>query len=95
VDYLGVTSLNLNIDIGTQINQLNWASPPTARADQLQWHVRGQGIQTVDFSLHNPFFADRLSRNSIFAGIYLSLASSALLLLVERFIEWLLRRSRT
>jgi hypothetical protein len=95
VDYLPVTSLSLDIDLGTQINQLNWASPPTARSDQLRWHVRGQGIQTVKFSLHNPFFADRLSRNSIFAGIYLSLATSALLLLLERFIEWLLRRSRS
>jgi hypothetical protein len=95
VDYLPVTSLNLDIDLGTQINQVNWASPPNARADQLRWHVRGQGIQTVKFSLHNPFFADQLSRSSIFAGIYLSLAASALLLLLERFIEWLLRRSRS
>jgi hypothetical protein len=95
VNYLRVTSLSLSINLGIQESQLNWASPPTTRADQLRWQARGQGIQTVKFSLHNPFSADQLSRASLFAGIYLSLAASALLLLLERFIEWLLRRSRT
>jgi len=94
INYLPITSLDLSIDLGIQASQLSWASPPTTRADQLRWRVKGQGIKTVKFSLHNPFAADRLSRDSLFAGIWLSLAVSALLLLLERFIEWVLRRSR-
>jgi hypothetical protein len=94
VSYLDVSSLNLAIDLDTSGSQLNWASPPTVQADQLRWQVTGQGIQAIRFSLHNPVAADHLSRNSLFAGIYLSIAASALLLLLEKLIEFVLRRRR-
>jgi hypothetical protein len=92
VNYLSISSLSLSVDVGTRENQLTWASPPTVRAGQLRWRTKGQGIGTVKFTLHDPFAADRLSRDSFFAGIFVSITASALLLLLERLIEWWARR---
>lgn len=87
INYLDITSSSLAIDVGSSISQLSWASPPTVQADELQWRSGGQGIGEVKFTLHDPFAADRLARNSFIAGIAVSIAASALLLLIEKTIE--------
>ncbi len=87
VNYLRLSSLTLAIDVGTRVSQLSWASPPTARTDQLQWRSTGEGFDNVKFTLHDPFAADRLSRDGFIAGVLASIAASALLLLLEKFID--------
>jgi len=87
VNYLKLSSVTLAIDVGTRVSQLSWASPPTVRTDKLQWRSTGEGFDDVKFTLHDPFAADRLSRDSFIAGVLASIAASALLLLLEKFIS--------
>jgi hypothetical protein len=87
VNYLRLSSVTLAIDVGTRVSELSWASPPTAQIDQLKWRSTREGFDGVRFTLHDPFAANRLSRNDFIAGIFASIAASALLLLLERLIE--------
>jgi hypothetical protein len=45
VNYLDVTSLDLNVDLSDNPSELSWASPPTVRSDELQWQSNGQGYR--------------------------------------------------
>jgi hypothetical protein len=94
VNYLDVTSVNLAVELGLGESQLSWASPSTVQPDQPRWRISSQDVQGVEFSLHDPAAASRMSRNSFLAGIYLSIATGALLLLLEKFIEAVLRWRR-
>jgi hypothetical protein len=94
VNYLDVTALSFAVHLGAKESQLSWASPPTERGDRLDWRTTGRGIQTVRFSLHDPVAANRMSRDSFSAGIYISIASGVLLLLLEKLIESWLRSRR-
>jgi hypothetical protein len=94
LDYLQVSSLNLSIETGTGKDELTQASPPTVQSDQLQWQTTGNGIGAISFTFHNPFVADQLSRNIFIAGIFISIGAAALLLLLEKLIEWRIERRR-
>jgi hypothetical protein len=88
INYLPISSLTLSLDVGVGENQLSWASPPTVQSDQLEWSTTGQGIGPVKFTLHDPFAADRLSRDSFIAGVLVAIAASAFLLLLEKLTQW-------
>ena len=93
LNFLIVTSLDLSIETPIGKYQLSRTSPPTVQADELQWHTTGDGIGPISFTLHNPFAADELSRNTFIAGISLSVGATALLLLLEKLIDsWIRRR---
>ena len=94
LDYLQVSSLDLSVEADTGKDELTRASPPTVQSDQLEWHTTGNGIGAINFTFHNPFFADQLSRNIFIAGIFISIGASALLLLLEKLIEWRIERRR-
>jgi hypothetical protein len=94
LDYLQVSSLGLYIEAGTGQDELTRASPPTVQSDQLQWQITGDGIGPIDFTFHNPFADDQLSRNIFLAGIFISIGAAALLLLLEKLIEWWIERRR-
>jgi hypothetical protein len=94
VDSLTINSLTFIPEIDSAESQISWASPPTIRPDQLIWRSTGQGIGPINFTLHNPFEADALSRDSFIAGIFVSIAASALLLLLEKIVEWRIARPK-
>jgi hypothetical protein len=95
LNYLPISKLTLSIDVGIGANQLTWASPPPLRSDELLWRSARQGIGQVKFIFHDLFVADRLSRESFIAGILISIAASAALLLLEKLIEWRIDRRKS
>jgi hypothetical protein len=95
INYLPISSLTLSLDVGVGENQLSWASPPTVQSDQLEWRTTGQGVGPVKFTLHDPFAADRLSRDSFIAGVLVAIAASAFLMLLEKLTEWWIDKRKT
>ena len=86
LNYLSISALTLTVDVGSATTELTFSSPPTSQSDSLDWH-EASGIDAIHFTLHDPFAADKLARHSFIAGILISISASALLLLVEKFIE--------
>lgn len=87
INYIAIRSVTVHIDSNPPAAQLTWATPPSARANELVWRSSDHGSGLIRFSLHDPFAADRLSKNSFLAGILATIAASALLSLAERLID--------
>jgi hypothetical protein len=64
--------------------QVQWANPPTASFNSLTWKTEGGGIAGIEYQLSDPFRQNSVSQNSFLAGVAVSMAAAALLLLLER-----------
>lgn len=73
--------------------QLQWASPTPERTDQLVWTADSKGLGPVSYQTVNPFTQNTLSQRGFLAGVAISLASAAILLIVEQYLAH--RRIRT
>lgn len=65
--------------------QVQWSVPVAQDPGRLRWHVDEVGLAGVSFQLFDPEKADSTSRRTFFAGILVSLASAALLLLFDKW----------
>lgn len=65
--------------------QVQWSVPAAQDPGRLRWHVDEAGLAGVSFQLFDPEKADSTSRRTFFAGILVSLASAALLLLFDKW----------
>jgi hypothetical protein len=66
--------------------QLQWASPAPDRSDQLVWTADAKGLGPVSYQTVNPFNQNTLSQRGFLAGVGISLASAAFLLIVEQYL---------
>jgi hypothetical protein len=64
--------------------QVQWSVPTIPDPGTLRWHVDEAGLAGVSFQLFDPENADSSTRGTFFAGILVSLATSALLLLFDK-----------
>jgi hypothetical protein len=69
--------------------RIDWSYPATATPVSLVWRNEKGLVGPISFSIFDPFAQDSAARHSFFAGIFVSVGISALLLLLER---WLSRR---
>jgi hypothetical protein len=90
---LAVDESELKVLENGSYGQIVWSSPPVDRPDRLTWTAKGQSPGLVAYQTVEPGAQNRSNLRTFLAGIAVSLASAALLLLLEQYLAW--RRLRT
>lgn len=76
---------SLREQLGTR--QIQWSNPPANPPNSLHWTQDQQGIAGVEIQTSDPFNQNSLSQRSFIAGVAVSVAAAALLLLIERLLQ--------
>ena len=84
IRHIGMRPLQLRLYESLNTRNIEWASPPPDRSDQLTWDTREGNLGPISFLIHDPFEQNELVLRSFAAGVVVSIGVGVILFLIER-----------